>query len=333
MNLKDIGEFELIRRYIPFFGKNLPKGVEGIGNDCAVIPLNETSSWLVTTDLLIENTHFIRHQISAIDVGFKSLSVNLSDIAAMGGKPRFAFLSVGIPVETPIHWIDEFVKGFSLLAEKSNVLLLGGDTTRSTFFAINVLIIGEIENRYIKRRSEAKPGDIICCTGFLGDSGGGLKILQNNLPHDGAAKSLIDAHFRPHPELEEGIWLSKQIGINAMMDISDGIDSDIRRIMEESHCGAQLEVDKIPLSKHLQLASAQYNWDAKEIALSGGEDYSLLITVDPASIDNLKSSFFTQFHRPLYEIGRIQPGTELLYTLHHQRYHPKSSGFDHFKSP
>lgn len=332
MKLKDLGEFELIRRLVPIFNSNLPKGVEGIGNDCAVIPSNDHLSLLVTTDLLVENTHFIKYQISAPDLGYKSLSVNISDIAAMGGKPRYAFLSVGMPIETPLAWIDGFVEGFAQLAEENNILLLGGDSTRSELVTINVLIIGEIETSLIKRRSQAKPNDLICCTGYLGDSGGGLKILKDGLPQDKIAKSLLEAHFRPYPQVEEGIWLSNQPGIHAMMDISDGIASDIHRIMEESHCGAHLEVEKLPLSENLKAASKQYHWEAEELALSGGEDYSLLFTVDPIHFEKLQSAFFNTFHRPLYKIGTILQGSELLYTLHNQVYHPKSSGFDHFKT-
>ena len=208
-NLKDLGEFALIRRFTPLFSANIPPGVEGIGNDCAVIPRNERTSFLVTTDLLIENTHFIKNQISAVDLAFKALSVNLSDIAAMGGKPCYAFLSMALPVDTPVKWIDSFMSSFAKLAERENLLLLGGDTTRSTLITINVLIIGEAETAYIKRRSQAVPGDVICCTGNLGDSGGGLKILLEQLPQNRVAKELIETHFRPHPQLAEGALVSK----------------------------------------------------------------------------------------------------------------------------
>lgn len=332
MHLKDLGEFELIRRFAPRFSSNIPQGVEGIGNDCAVIPFRENHSLLVTTDLLVENTHFIRYQISAADLGFKSLSVNLSDIAAMGGKPRYAFLSVALPVDTPMEWIDDFMDSFAKLSEETGVLLLGGDTTRSTQIAINVLIIGEIETAFIKRRSQAIPGDIICCTGPLGDSGAGLKILLDGLPQEGISKELIEAHFRPRPQLEEGVWLARQPGVHAMMDISDGVASDIQRIMEESYCGAHIEVDLLPISENLRKTSAQFGWQTEDLALSAGEDYCLLLTVDPKNYDALKTAYFNQFHQPLHTLGKILPGSDLIYTLNKETFLPASGGFDHFKS-
>lgn len=332
MNLKDLGEFELIRRFTPLFSSHLPKGVEGIGDDCAVIPHDATHSFLVTTDLLVENTHFIKEQIPPADLGYKCLSVNLSDIAAMGGKPRYAFLSMALPTETAVDWIDAFTAGFAKLAAETGVLVLGGDTTRSTLVTMNVLIIGDIDTSKIKRRSQAKPGDIICCTGELGDSGGGLKILLENLPRCEAAEPLIQAHFRPHAQLKEGFWLAQHTSVHAMMDISDGLASDMRRIMEESACGAHIQVDQLPISSNLKHASAIFHWEAEELALTAGEDYALLLTVDPGEFSQLQKAYFEHFKRPLYPIGTITQGSELLYTFKGSRYHPEGSGFDHFKS-
>lgn len=332
MNLKDIGEFGLIRRFTPLFSEGIPKGVEGIGNDCAVIPSGDQRSLLVTTDLLVENTHFIKYLISADELGFKSLSVNLSDIAAMGGTPRYAFLSVALPVETPIKWIDDFMDSFAKLCEETGVLLLGGDTTRGELVAVNVLIIGEIETANIKRRTQAIAGDVICCTGYLGDSGGGLQIVLEGLPQEGVAKDLIKAHYRPHPQLEEGAWLARQPGVHAMMDISDGVASDILRVMEQSLCGAHIEVERLPISDSLKKASAKFGWKAEDLALSGGEDYCLMVTVDPKYYTELEQAFFNQFHRPLHQIGTILPGTDVLYTFNKETYTPAGSGFDHFKS-
>jgi len=332
MKLRDLGEFELIRRFTPLFIANIPQGVEGIGNDCAVIPFGTERSLLVTTDLLVENIHFIKTQIPPGDLAFKALSVNLSDICAMGGTPSYAFLSLALPAETPIVWIDAFMSGFAKLADQTGVLLLGGDTTRSTLITINVLIIGEIETAFIKRRSQAVPGDVICCTGYLGDSGAGLKILLEGLSQDGIAKDLIAAHFRPHPQLEEGVWLSRQPGVHAMMDISDGLASDIHRIMEQSYCGAHIEVERLPISENLRKASAHFGWEAEDLALTAGEDYCLLLTIDPACYASLRKAYAEQFHCPLYQLGTILPGSDLLYTFNQTKYTPTSSGFDHFKS-
>jgi thiamine-monophosphate kinase len=332
LRLKDLGEFGLIRRYVPLFAQEIPQDVEGIGNDCAVIPFKDRKSLLVTTDLLVENTHFIKGQISAEDLGYKSLSVNISDIAAMGGKPLYAFLSVALPVETPLDWVDRYIDSFRTYANQCGILLLGGDTTRSSLITINVLLIGEIESALVKRRSQAIPGDIICCTGILGDSGAGLKILLEKFPQIGECKPLLDAHFRPKAQLEEGQWLAQQQGVHAMMDVSDGLASDICRIMEQSNCGAHITVESLPVSESLRKTAAQFDWDPLNMAVIGGEDYCLLLTVDPESFDSLQESYSRQFNRPLNPIGTILSESRLIYTFENQTFIPIGTGFDHFKS-
>lgn len=329
MTLEDLGEFGLIHRFAPLFYSHQP-GIEGIGNDCAVIPYRDHLSFLVTTDLLVENTHFIKKQITPADLGYKSLAVNLSDIAAMGGKPQYAFLSLGLPIDTPIDWLDTFFASLQQLARQTGVLLLGGDTTRSSQIVINILLIGVIETRLIKRRSQAKPGDIICCTGYLGDSGAGLKILLEGLSVDKNAESLIQSHFRPRPHLEEGAWLASHPGVHAMMDLSDGLASDLQRIMEESDCGAHIEVERLPLSFELQQASKSFGWSTEDLALTAGEDYCLLLTIDPQRFESISKAYETHFHRPLFQIGTILPSS-LIYTFHQKPYSLKSCGFDHFK--
>jgi thiamine-monophosphate kinase len=332
MNIGDLGEFELIHRFAPPFCSNMPHGVEGIGNDCAVIPYRDNLSFLVTTDLLVENSHFIKTQIPPEALGYKSLAVNLSDIAAMGGRPQNAFLSLGLPKETPVAWIDAFFSGFRQLAKQTGVLLLGGDTTRSSQIIINVLLIGVIETQLIKRRSQAIAGDIICCTGYLGNSGAGLNILLKELPQDTAAQALVQSHFYPRAHLEEGAWLSAQPAVHAMMDLSDGLSSDIQRIMEESKCGAHLEVERLPLSPELVSISDTFGWSAENLALTGGEDYCLLVTIDPNNYAELSEEFLRHFQRPIFQLGTILSVPSLVYTHHQKNFIPEGSGFDHFKS-
>ncbi len=235
MKLSAIGEFGFIHRISPPFLKNLPNAVVGIGDDCAVLPWKENESLLVTTDMLIEDIHFIRSKISPRDLGYKSLAVNLSDIAAMGGTPESAYLSLGIPKYFDVEWMDDFYTGLHELAESERVHLLGGDTTKSpTHLVINITVLGKANPRLIKYRSTAKQDDIICVTDFLGDSGGGLKCLLENKLFGDDVMYLIQRHHRPRAHIAEGIWLAMQEGVHAMMDVSDGIDSDLHRIMERS---------------------------------------------------------------------------------------------------
>ncbi|CUI17111.1 Thiamine-monophosphate kinase [Candidatus Protochlamydia naegleriophila] len=332
MKLHTLGEFGLIQRFSPFFTQNLPLGVEGIGDDCAIIPQNGQHSFLITTDLLIESIHFLTTTTSPEDLGYKSLAVSLSDIAGMGGKPLYAFLSIALPSTMEVDWVDRFFQGFRQLAESENVLLLGGDTTRSEEIAINVLVIGSAQTDHIKRRSQAKEGDIICSTGYLGDSGAGLKILLENLPHNPITEALIHQHVHPRPHLSEGEWLASQVGVHAMMDISDGLDSDIQHIMERSHCGAKLYLDKLPLSPSLKTCAKQYGWFAEEMAATAGEDYCLLATVNPNAYAALNLGYQQLFDRPLFKVGEITTGSTLSYLKDGQPFQLSKTGFDHFSA-
>lgn len=332
MKLENLGEFGLIRRFAPRFTKNLPSSITGIGDDCAIIPYNDTHAHLVTTDLLIENVHFLPAKISAQDLGYKSLAVNLSDIAGMGGKPLYAFLSLGLPSDTEVEWIDAFFDGVEMLSKQEGVLLLGGDTTASPHLVINFLVQGEIPLSCIKKRSAAKTGDVICCTGNLGDSGGGLKALLDMLPLIPCVQTLVDRHHHPLCYLKQSQWLAKHSCVHAMMDISDGIDADLRHILEQSHCGASIEVESLPLSKELQEAAARFDWSLLSLALSAGEDYCLLLTVDPEHYATLSQDYKSLFGQPLYKIGTLTSQvSQLHYYKNGKSIEQTSGGFDHFK--
>jgi thiamine-monophosphate kinase len=334
MNIKNIGEFGLIARMAPLFSKDLPGDITGIGDDCAVIPREEGDSQLVTTDLLIENTHFLTEKISPDDLGFKALAVNLSDIAAMGGRPFGAFLSLGIPERTTVDWLDRFFSGFYGLASEESVYLLGGDTTSAPdHLVINVAVLGNVHPAKCKRRRGAGVGDLICLTGSVGESAGGLRILLDNLPRSDRAEILIQRHHRPRPHMAEGAWLSEFSAVHAMIDLSDGIHSDIQRIMERSHCGAEIHLDWLPLSRALREAASQFGWDAASVGASGGEDYVLLCTIDPDEYDRLAGAFAKQFGKPLSRIGSILPHESgIRFYSAGRRVKKEFKGFEHFPS-
>jgi thiamine-monophosphate kinase len=329
-----MGEFGFINRIAPPFLKDLPDDIQGIGDDCAVIPLNGKESLLVTTDMLIENIHFIRDKISPGDLGYKSLAVNLSDIAAMGGVPESAYLSLGIPGDIDIEWLDDFYGGLNYLSKQEHVHLLGGDTTKSpAHLVINITVIGKADSQLIKYRSSAKQGDIICATGFIGDSGGGLKCVLEDKPLNDEVMYLIRQHNKPRAHIAEGVWLSNYPGVHAMMDISDGIDSDLRRILEKSQCGAEIDIDRLPISQQLRNVSARFQWDADEIALTGGEDYCLLVTIDPEKYKIISDKFNEEFKRTLPALGLItKEETKLKYFRNGKPAIFQGHGFDHFNN-
>jgi len=332
MKLTNIGEFGLINRIAPPFLKNLPDSVIGIGDDCAVTPWKEDASLLVTTDLLIEDIHFLRAKISPRDLGYKSLAVNLSDIAAMGGTPESAYLSLGIPHDIDVEWLDKFYEGLGELAEIEGVYLLGGDTTKSpAHIVINITVLGKINPQFIKLRSSAKQGDIICVTDFIGDSGGGLRYLIEERLHDDDAAYLLQRHHKPRAQIAEGSWLALQKSVHAMMDVSDGIDSDLHRIMECSQCGAEIKTECLPISKQLHNASKKYGWNTTEIAVAGGEDYCLLTTIAPEYYPAISEEFKNKFNRPLSNIGLVvDKESGLRYTYNGKETRILQHGFDHF---
>ncbi|MDZ7370758.1 MAG: thiamine-phosphate kinase [candidate division KSB1 bacterium] len=334
MKLKELGEFGLINRIAPQFTSQLPQGTLGIGDDCAVIHQSDRAL-LITTDLLVENIHFLRRKISAFDLGYKSLAVNLSDIAAMGGVPNAAFLSVAWPKEIDVDWLDEFFSGFAALAQESGTTLLGGDTTGTPGpIIINVAVIGHADPAHLKLRSAAQVGDVICVTGCLGDSAGGLQLLLWDL--DAAADEdgleLLRAHHRPRPHLKEGQWLAQQPEVHAMMDVSDGIDSDVRRIMEASKVGARIFLHDLPISESLRRTAAANRWNALELAAAGGEDYCLLCTADPEAFPKIAELFAAEFDCPLTCIGTIMDTGKLEYELNGATIDLQKHGWDHFRS-
>jgi thiamine-monophosphate kinase len=333
VKLSTIGEFGLIRRFSARFLMNVEPGTVGIGDDCAVLPWTGRTRLLVTTDMLIEGTHFLRGTIPARDLGYKSLAVNLSDIAAMGGTPRAAFLSLGIPGHVKVEWLDAFFGGFRALAGKTGVSLLGGDTTKSSGpLVINLALLGEARAERIKYRSGAAAGDFICVTGFLGDSGGGLLALLEHRSRRAEETILIRRHNRPRPHLEEGAWLAGKSGVSAMMDVSDGIDSDLRRIMERSRCGARIKLETLPVSGEMRRAAKRHGWDPLELAAAGGEDYCLIVTLRPESASRIGAGFKRKFGRPLARIGTIEPSRHgLRYVLNGKPASLARRGFDHFK--
>lgn len=332
MKISALGEFGLISRFSPPFLKGLGRGTIGIGDDCAVIPWKKDAALLVTTDLLLEGVHFLRSKISPADLGAKSLAVNLSDIAAMAGTPRSAFLSLGLPSDIGLDWVDGFFRGLRGLARDHKVALLGGDTTRSEGpIVVNIAVLGIGRPGRIKLRSAARESDIIALTGTLGDSSAGLRILLDEITIGRDEKKLVAAHVRPRAHLEEGAWLGCRAGVRALIDVSDGIDSDLRRIMESSGRGAAVDLDRLPVSPSLFAVCRRYGWDPLDFAVAGGEDYCLLTTVAPGAFPSIAAGFGRRFGRPLFPIGRITAkGKDLAFRLHGRVKKLSQRGFDHF---
>ena len=316
------GEFELIDHIRGHFTE-VPQGVVGIGDDCAIIE-GEGEEWLFSTDLVVEGVHFLRTKSSPEDVGWKSAAVNLSDIAAMGGEPAATFLSIALPKDAQGEWAERFVEGYAAISHHYGVPLLGGDTTSSLRdVAINVGVLGKAPKGTSLLRSGARVGDTIFVTGPLGDSGAGLKVLLGDIPTDDTTAYLTTKHNRPTPRIAEAIALRKTGKVGAMMDISDGIASDLRHILRASGVGAWVELRSLPLSPQLRTICEREGWSATELATSAGEDYELLLTAPEEIAQEVDFS--------LYPIGKITEGeSEIEWYDGGKKVTLKTNGFTHF---
>ena len=299
MDLKSLGEFGLIDRISANF--DVPEGVTGIGDDCAVIPQQSGKCTLVTTDMLMEGTHFLMEDVSPYRLGWKSAAVNISDIAAMGGSPVGSFLAFALPAGLDSSWTDEFISGYKAVSDLSSTPLLGGDSTGSPVrVSVCVTVLGECPAGKEVRRSGAKVGDLICVTGPLGDSAGGLKVILDGLPRGEDESTLVDRHYRPLPKVTEGLALAAA-GVHSMMDISDGIGSDLRHILDASHVGAEVDCGCLPLSDCMCRCAAVHGWSVEDLAVNGGEDYELLFTTSEEAACRIGI--------PYHVIGRIVAGS------------------------
>ena len=307
MRFKEIGEFGFIDSIKEECVTSLEGVIKGIGDDCAVFGPYSGRVLLFTTDMLVEDIHFLRDAITPYQLGWKAVAVNLSDIAAMGGKPLYCLISLGIPVEMNVAVIKDFYKGMKDICEHYRVNIVGGDTVASPDkLIINVSLIGDAKEDEVIYRSGARPGDKIYLTGNIGDSCAGLKILKKEIsPPRSMASYFLKVHNEPNPLIETGRILATSRLASSMIDLSDGLLSDLGHICEESGVGALLFRSKIPLSSELKLLASRSNFNPLDLALSGGEDYLLLLTVPEAKSRDLELLFKDERPSPLYLIGEI----------------------------
>jgi thiamine-monophosphate kinase len=272
MKLSRLGEFGLIERVRRAAPKNRDV-ILGIGDDTACV-INKTRSSLITSDILIEGVHFDLKRTSLFDLGFKTLAVNLSDIAAMGGIPAYLVLGLGIPAGFSTEQIDEFYRGIKSLAAKTAVALVGGDMSVAKNLFVSACLIGHAPFRPVTR-SGARLGDDIYITGTVGDSALGLKLLHHKPSRamKGSHRYLLTRHHQPTPRLTAGALLARERLATAMIDVSDGLLQDLGHICKASNIGAVLWEEKLPLSPAYRELAGR---NGTEDALSGGEDYELL---------------------------------------------------------
>jgi thiamine-monophosphate kinase len=285
MKLNQLGEFGLlqrIRRQVPA----RPAAVLiGIGDDAAVLRIPPRRNLIVTTDLLVESVDFDPAHGAFRQIGYKALAANLSDVAAMGGRPTAFLVGLAVPGRTSVRAVDEIYRGMLSLARRHRVALIGGDTSASPRgMLIAVTVLGEVEPGRAVTRSGARVGFRIYVTGTLGDSRAGLEILKRqkkkkrSQPPAGESY-LIRRHFFPAPRVTFGRLLGRRGWATAMIDLSDGLASDLRHLCEAGGVGARLELDRLPVSAALAAYARRRGRSATDYALRGGEDFELLFTV------------------------------------------------------
>jgi thiamine-monophosphate kinase len=332
MRLSDLGEFGLIDRINSMVG--LPGGrvIKGIGDDCAVIESSGDKATLLTTDMLVEGIHFRREFISPEKLGRKALAVNISDIAAMGGKPLCALLALAVPRQTEVEYINQIVSGIISMAGETGVEFAGGDLSQSPEqIIINLFLTGEVSRDKVVYRSGAGPKQTIFVTGHLGSSAAGLDILNRGIKMEKYAQ-LVDAHISPRPHLLEGETISSSSSATSLIDISDGLLADLEHICRESNVGAVIRQAELPISDSCRQYCADFKLNPLDFALHGGEDYVLLGTVPEHSFYKLKDLMKSKGCSINY-IGKTteEPGIRLQDESGVIRA-AGSGGYDHFKN-
>jgi len=287
----------------------------GIGDDAALFRPKPGFETVLTCDWFLEGTHFLREKHPPDAVGWKCLARALSDIAAMGGTPRCFLLSLALPETHTGRWLDLFLGGLSRASHRFRCALAGGDTTRRDKILINVTVVGEIRAGQAILRSGAQPGDILYVSGRLGEAELGLRLIRRSKRAVGETLTLARKHLYPKPRLALGQWLLKKGIASAMMDLSDGLSSDLPRLCVASSVGAAVEMERIPKARTPSLLLKQ-GLRPLQLALNGGDDYELLFTAPPDRAKLLPNRFQGV---ALTSIGRITRELDLLILDEHGR--------------
>ena len=312
-----MNEFEVVRRISGKLPQAPPEVLVSMGDDCAVLRLGGRD-WVAASDMLVSGHHF-KDWTTPEDAGYKAVAVNVSDVAAMGGMPRFVLVSGGAErAETALRCFDGVLEACDIFG----VYPLGGDTTRADALTVDVAILGELAAPPVLR-SGARPGDLLALTGELGASAAGLLALE-----DGASgpERLVRRHLRPEPRVEAGL-VAARLGVGAMIDLSDGLASDVRHVCERSGVGCRVDLDLLPVADDTREFVESLGHDPRILAATGGEDYELLISAPAPVLDALAQSVQV----PVTRIGEVTDGAEVVFRRGGEPVEGLS-GWDHFSA-
>lgn len=331
-----MNEREIIELFSRSTGAQYNSLVRGIGDDCAVLRPAGGRLWLVTMDTLIESVHFDTAWHPPDKLGRKAVAVNVSDIAAMGGRPVFAFLSLGLPQNSAPEWLEKFSHGLSDACVQYGCCLAGGDTVLSPGgIIITLTVIGEADPEKILYRGNASPGDHVWVSGTLGNAGAGLELCRKGEAGNLEAAQLVESHLSPKPRLDLATRLAASGLVHAMTDLSDGLATDLAHLCTQSGAGAVVYAGLLPMSPLLKDTAEKMGTDPLLWALTGGEDYELLFTAAAGSNEEILSLGGGE---TLTRIGYIdeKSGVRLIEGKPGQEDLPMKDisylGYDHFKS-
>lgn len=309
--MKEREIIQLLARLTP--GKS-PELLTGIGDDCAVLRKNEQHSWLVTMDTLVEGVHFDRSWHPARLLGRKAVAVNISDIAAMGGTPVFVFLSLGLPAGFAPQWLEDFSRGLAAACRDFGCLLAGGDTVRSPAgIVLTLTVLGEVAAEHVLLRSGARAGDTLWISGTLGKAAAGLELCRQGRAEDPQLQELVLAHLDPSPRLELGSCLAEAGLAHAMMDLSDGLATDLAHLCQQSRVGVRIDAARLPAPSSLKKAALLLNQDPLRWMVAGGEDYELAFAAPPHREQEVLA-LATKVGVPVTAVGAFvgRPGVRLV---------------------
>jgi thiamine-monophosphate kinase len=311
-----MNEFEVIRQISGKLPQTPPEVLVPIGDDCAVLRLGDRS-WALASDMLVCGHHF-KGWATPEDVGYKAVAVNVSDVAAMGGTPRFVLASAGAAdPETTLRCM----RGVLEACEAFGVYPLGGDTTRAEALTVDVAILGQLDAKPVLR-SGARPGELLAVTGELGASAAGLLSLESE---DSGPQRLVNKHLRPEPRVDEGLAASR-LGVGAMIDLSDGLASDVRHLCERSGVGCRVDLDLLPVAADTRSFLTSLGHEPEIVAATGGEDYELLISGPQPVMEGLAESVGV----PVTAIGEVTYGAAGVVFVRGGEVVEGLSGWDHF---
>ncbi len=309
--------------------------VKGIGDDCSVFGTPGKGTWLISTDMLVDTIHFDRSWHEPYLLGRKSVAVNLSDIAAMGGTPRFILISVSLPPEITDDWILSWFDGVLDILDEYDCVLIGGDTVSGKELTFSITVMGTQLPDGPLYRTGAQPGDSIYVSGVLGSSAAGLEFFkvmksQEIAVKENAWKELATAHLNPVPQVELGKILCKSSYVTAMLDISDGLATDLGHICNENELRADIDEQMLPHLPVLDSFCSTFSLNKRDLLLKGGEDYQLVFTVKKGCETKLETLVKSQSKEKIHHIGTLQDGNGVfLQTIQGKSEEITFSGFEH----